>query len=153
MINLRSNKKGLTLIEILVSLAILMILFGVGLVSFRALSSQIELNGSTKKLIENLRYAQQLSVSEQVEHSVAFSTSTEPKYKIMKYESNSTTTIREIELPQEITFESISDLTNNEIRFNSYGAVKESGDVVLGNNEGETITIKVRPSGFIKKSD
>ncbi|MFW6282879.1 MAG: hypothetical protein ACOC1P_02390, partial [Minisyncoccales bacterium] len=61
-------------------------------------------------------------------------------------------TIKEIELPEGIEFKSISSLVNNEIQFNSYGAVKESGNIALINSKGATTTIKIRPSGFIKKN-
>ena len=153
MINFNFSKKGLTLIEIIVVVAILMVVLGVGLASFRALSSQIELNGSTKNLIENLRYAQQLSVTEQMEYGIIFSTTTEQKYELVKHQDGSTTTIKEISLPSEVYFKSITPLDNNEIRFNSYGAVKESGDVILENEKEQTITIRIRPSGFIKQID
>lgn len=153
MINLKPNKLGFTLVEILVVLAVLMIIFGVTLVSFRAFSSQIKLNGSAKELIDNLRYAQQLSVTEQIDYGIVFSTTTEQKYEIVKHQNDSTSTVKKIELDQEINFKSISPLEKNEIRFNSYGAVRESGDIVLENEKNETIIIKVRPSGFIKKSD
>ena len=56
-------------------------------------------------------------------------------------------------LPEEITTLTVAGFTNDEVRYNPYGAVKEAGTITLKNTKNDTKTILVKPSGFVEISD
>ncbi len=143
-------KNSFTLAELLVVIGIVVILTSVSVPLFRNTRPSLQLSGVTRDLVTDLRYAQQLAVTEQADHGVYFSTTTEDKYQIIRHENTATTTIKEKSLPEGINFQYISPLTDNEIRFNPYGAVKEAATTTLSNLKNETKTIRVSPSGFVK---
>ena len=68
-------RNGFTLIELLVVIGILSLLFLIGIPAFRAYQPALQLSGSVRELVTDLRYAGQLSVDEQVNHGVRFSVS------------------------------------------------------------------------------
>jgi hypothetical protein len=119
---------------------------------FRGYQSTLELNGTARDLISDLRYAQQLSLTEQIEYCVRFPADFPIDRKCQVVQCGQTQPIKpETVIPKEIielTFSSV--LTNNEIRYNPYGAVKESVDITLKNTKGDTKIIKVKLSGFVK---
>lgn len=139
-----------TLVEILVTLAIIGIIVGIAIPSFITLRPDINLNESVRNLVTDLRYAQQLTITEQIEYCAKFFL-LEKKYQILQCDQNNVTL--EKKLPNDITNLNIIGFSNNEVRFNSYGAVRESGDIILKNTKNNTKTIKVKPSGFIKIED
>lgn len=113
--------------------------------------SSLELNGSARELVSDLRYAQQLTIADQNEHSVVFYV-LEKRYEIIKYgETNEI--IKQVSLPDEIIDISITALTNDEIKYNPYGAVFEGGVISLENSKNNIKTIRVKPSGFVRIDD
>lgn len=154
--NLRISKnKGVTMTELVTVIAVIGILALVVIPAFRVYQHSLRLSGTVRNLIADLRYAQQLTVTEQVEHSVYFNL-TEDKYEIKRY-GGITTIIKEVEFPVEITEVSITGLTisgfEKEARYNPYGAVKDAGTITLKNTRNATTTIDVRPSGFVRISE
>lgn len=150
---LHYSHAGFTLTEFIVVLGIVIVLASISVLSYRNIRPGLQLSGATRNLITDLRYAQQLAVSEQVDHGVWFSTTTEDKYQIIRHQNSATTTIKEVVLEEQgISLQQISPFTNNEVRFNPYGATKnsESGTITLKNTKNATITIEIRPSGFVK---
>jgi len=144
-------KKGFTLIEFIVAITILIILASISVFTYRSIQPSLQLSGATRNLVTDLRYAQQLAVTEQKDHGVWFSTTTEDKYQIIRHENSATTTIKEVVL-EEISFQYISPLTDNEVRFNPYGAAREMATTTLS-TDNKTKTIKISPSGFVKILD
>jgi len=140
--------KAFTVIELLVSLFIIGVLSLIGIPAFRAFAPNLELNGAARELVSNLRYSQQLSVTEQIKYGIRISTTTR-EYQLIKY-TNPEEIIETKELPRALDFYEISDFTNNEIRYNSYGSVEEEGNISLINNKGVILIIEVKSSGFIK---
>lgn len=145
-------KNGFTLTEFIIAIGIIIILTSIGIPVFRGIRPSFQLSGTARNLVTDLHYAQQLTVTEQVDHGVLFST-TEDKYQIIRHENATTTVLKEELLPEGIDFQQISPLSNNEIRFNPYGAAKEEGEITLINTKNTTTTIKVSPSGFVKILD
>ncbi len=76
----------------------------------------------------------------QNEYSIIKDESPAPPFKIVGLEGG-------------IEFKDILDLTDDKIIFNSYGAVSEPGEIILKNSQNNTITINVKPSGFVKISE
>ncbi len=144
------SKKSFTLVEILVVIGILGILVSISIPIMRNFQPGLQLRNSTQEIISDLRYAQQLTITQQREYCVRFFPA-EKKYQIIQCEA--TQFLKEKVLPQEIKTLSISVFTNNEIRYNPYGAVREEGTITLENYKGETKIILFRRSGFIKISD
>jgi prepilin-type N-terminal cleavage/methylation domain-containing protein len=142
------REKGLTVIEMLVVIAIIVIISSMGLFIFNTYQASIDLTGSARELVSDLRLAQQLSISEQTRHGVQFLKS-ERKYQIIRY-GDTEEVLKEKELPATISYQSISGLSGDRVRFNPYGASEEDGSVVLINTENNTKTIQIKPSGFVK---
>jgi len=141
-------KNGFTLTELFTIIAVIGILFLIGFPTFRAYQPTLQLNGAIRELITDLRYAQQLTVTEQIDHGVYLSTSTD-SYQIIKYDETEEI-LEEKSLPDKVSFLNVSGFTGDIVRFNPYGAVDEAGEITLINTKGATTTIEVRPSGFVK---
>ena len=150
---LTQGKRGFSLIELLIVFAIIGVLVLISMPAIRIYQHNLETSGVIRDLMANLRYAQQLAVTEQVEHGVYFITA-DKKYQVRRY-GTATSTIKEVILPSEITEITVSGLTDangdKEARYNPIGAVRDAGSVMLKNSQGATTTIEIRPSGFIKK--
>lgn len=144
-------KKGFTLTEILIIIGIIAVLVGIGIPVFRSYQPTLQLNGAVRNLVSDLRYTQQLAVTQQLEHCVRFF-SEDKKYKIIQCQNPEAEEILKTISVQEINSITVTDFSNNEARYNPYGAVKKDGTVILEVN-GKTKTIKVRPSGFVKITD
>jgi len=136
--------------EILVVISILGILFLISIPVFKSFQPTLQLNGVVRNLVSDLRYTQQLAVTEQFDYCLQFF-STE-KYQIIQ--CGGTQPVKEIFLPEEIIELIINPaLSNNEIRYNPYGAVKESAAITLKNSKDKTKIVEVRPSGFVRTTE
>ncbi len=142
------KKNGFTLIELLTVMLIVGILALIGVPAFKAYQPNLQLSGVVRELAADLRYAEQLTITEQVEHGIVFFPGT-GQYQVVRH-GNPDEVIESKTLPQEVSFEAITGLTNNEVIFNPYGAAKEAGVVTLINTKNSTSAIDIRPSGFIK---
>lgn len=141
------NANAFSLIELLTTLAIICIIIGVAIPTFITIRPDIQLNASARSFVTDLRYAQQLAITEQIEYCAKFFL-LEKKYQILQCDQS--VVFLEKNFPSEITDISITGFSSNEARFNPYGAAKESGSIILKNSKNNTKTIEVRPSGFIK---
>jgi len=139
---------GFTLMELLVVISIVGIITGISWGTFRALRPSLQLGSAARDLTTDLRYVQQLAVTEQINYGVHFSTATD-EYQIIRYGST-TEEILGKSLAKDIDFYQITGFKAGEVIFNPYGAVQETGTVSLTNTKGETKIIEVRPSGFVK---
>ncbi len=152
LILLKKNQSGFSLMELLIVMVIVIVIAGIGLMVFQQIKLTMRLSGTVRQLITDLRYAQQLAITEQVTHGIQFSTTTPPsldQYQLIRYGQGNPVIFTK-ELPQGIRFQSIS-FTDQKVSFNPYGAAQQSGEVVLFNTENASSTIDVRPSGFVKK--
>ena len=143
---------GFTLIEILIVIGVIGILVGISIPVYRQFQPTLQLNGAVRNLVTDLRYAQQLAVTEQKEHCVHFFPG-QKEYKIIQCQDPEAEEILKTISLQEIDSITIAgDFINNEARYNPYGAVKEAGTITLKINE-KAKTIDVRPSGFVKVTE
>lgn len=142
---------GFTLIELLIVIGVMGIIVAIGIPALRSYQPSAQLSGVVQDLVTDLRYAQQLAIAEQVDHGIRFFID-DNKYQIIQY-GEGETVLKEEVFPAGITFQQITGFTNNEAKFNPYGAARESGTIILLNTQGKTKTVDVRPSGFVKVSD
>lgn len=140
--------RGFTLFEFLIIITIIGIIAAISWSALRNLQPSWRLDGTVRDLAADLRYAQQQSITEQVNYGVHFSSTTN-EYQIIRY-GTITENILEKSLPEGVGFHQITGFNNNEAVFNPYGAVKEMGSVSLINIEQKIKTIEIRPSGFVK---
>lgn len=140
--------KGFTLFEFLVIMAIIGIIVSVSWSALRTLQPSWRLDGAVRDLTTDLRYAQQQSVTEQVNYGVHFSSTTNG-YQMIRY-GTTTENVLEKSLPEGVNFYQITGFSDEEVVFNPYGAAKEMGSVSLINIEQKIKIIEVRPSGFVK---
>jgi len=143
------EERAFTLTEILVVIGVIFILISIGVPVFRAYRPGLQLSGSSRELITDMRYAQQMAVTEQIDHGIRFFVD-EDKYQIIRYAPEEEI-LKEKNLPPEVSFQQINDLTDDRALFNPYGALKnEAGSITMVNTANESIIIDIRPSGFVK---
>ena len=145
---LRPNNKGSMLMELLVVLGIIALLSTISIPYLRKYQPNLKLNAVARDLTTDLRYAQQLTVTEQKVHLVSFDLAND-KYYILKIDTD-TTTVKTVSLDSEISFKQITDLTDNQVVFNFYGGVSQSGQIILTNTNNVDATINIKPSGYIQ---
>ena len=78
-----TNKKGITLIELMVTVAIIGIVVGIAIPSFTSYLPRLRLNGAARDLISDLRLARSLAVGENKQYKVVFDVANE-SYTIRK---------------------------------------------------------------------
>ncbi|MFA5318380.1 MAG: GspH/FimT family pseudopilin [Patescibacteria group bacterium] len=142
------NPRGFQLIQLIMVCAIIGIMAVMSVPLFTKYRPDAQLTSAAKQLASDLRYAQQKTVSEQQIYYIEI-TPLNKEYSIIKT-ADPGEIIKTVSIGQDITFQEISGFTDNKIIFNSYGAVSESGDIILSNLQENAITVQVKPSGYIK---
>ena len=134
--------------EIMVAVAVIAILSSISWVVIERYQPSLALSAATRDLVSDLRLAQQLSVTEQINHGIFFSTLTN-EYQFKKF-SDPIIIIFTKKLPTGITFCGVEELPEDTTVFNPYGSVAYSGSVCLINIKGQEKIIEIKPSGFTK---
>lgn len=142
------NQRGNLIMSILVGAGIVALLSAAVLPYLLKYQPNLKLNGVARDLATDLRYAQQMTITEQIEYLVQLDLASN-NYKIQKVDT-ATTTLKTVVFPAEVNYQQVADLTDNQVVFNSYGAVRQSGQIVLVNTNGKTAIINVKPSGYIQ---
>jgi len=149
------KKWGLTLIESLVIIVIIGILALMGIPAFRNYQPTLQLSGAVRELVTDLRYAQQLAVTQQLQHAVCFfpfDDGYKKEYQVIQYGECGVSEWIKKGMLEEVEINQVN-FSNPEVIFNPYGAVKESGSITLINVKDSTTTIDIRPSGFVRIID
>lgn len=140
-------KKGFTLVEILGIITAIGIIAIFSVPTMANYQKATKLRNEARLLATNLRYAQQLAITEQIVYTVNFDTVTDT-YVILNTSSGQT--IKSVTLDSEVAISQINDLTDNTIQFIPTGAVIESGNIVLQNTKSAISTIFIKPSGYVE---
>lgn len=136
--------KGITLIEVVIVVALILTFTGMGITSFVSYQETMEASGVAGELLNDLKYAKQMSITRQVRHGLEFDFS-EDSYKLIKY-GEEEEVLNERKLEDNLEIESPDHFTD--IKFNHFGAVFGSREIIF-RGEDFIKTINVRPSGFI----
>lgn len=144
---MKIDQKGYLLINLIVGIGIIALMIGISLPYIKNYQIDSKLSAEARDLSGNLRYVQQLSVTNQVVHGIKFDTVNDAYY-IKKY-GISTTTIESVDLDSTIDLEKVTGLIDDRVKFNFYGGVNQSGEVILTNVNNSTSTIKIKPSGYV----
>jgi Tfp pilus assembly protein FimT len=144
----KKTAKGALLMSILVSVGVMALIVTLTIPYLRKYQPNLKLNGVARELTTDLRYAQQLTITEQITHIVELNILND-SYKILKI-GVATTTVKQNNFPPEVSFQQITGLTDDQVVFNSYGGVSESGEIILVNTSGATAIINVKPSGYVE---
>ncbi len=142
------EERGVLLMQVLVVAGITVILLALSLPYIQEYKPNLELNATARELTSDLRYAQQLTVTEQIPHVVEMNLIGD-SYQVLKV-GEETTIVKTYFFDEGINFQQITGLTDNKVRFNFYGGVSESGQVVLVNSKSKTATINIKPSGYVQ---
>ena len=147
---MKTSAPGSVLMSFLVCLGIIALISAISIPYIKQYQPNLKLNADAKLITTDLRLAQQLTITEQITHKVVFLTDSDT-YSIIK-DTEPAKTIKTVSLDPEITFQTITDLTDDEVVFNYYGGVSQSGQINLININSKTKTINVKPSGYIQLS-
>ena len=145
---------GFTLTEVFVVISIIGILALISFPVLRNFQPTLQLNGIVRELVSGLRLTQQLAVSEQVEYCFILPDNFPSNRAYQIIQCGESQFFEQGIIPVEIIgLTIVPSLSNNEVRYNSYGAAKESAQITIENVQNKTKTINVRPSGFIRVID
>jgi len=157
---MKRTQLGLSLLEILLVIALIGILVGIGTASWKLFFQKSKLAGSVETIISDLRDVQQKTVSEQVRYFVRFADVGGNSYEIGKKEDNLTPPpdLTEIvlttkELPLGIRIDGLEQLPpDRRVEFSFAGGVVDVTDTALIRltNGVSTMSIEVKRSGFIR---
>jgi prepilin-type N-terminal cleavage/methylation domain-containing protein len=141
-------KNGFTLIEIIVVIGIMTAMGSISWVGLNSYQPSLALSSVSRDLTTDLRLAQQLTITEQINHGIFFDTLTN-EYRLEKFGAE-TIILYTKQLPSGVTFCGVTGLPDNQAIFNPYGSVAYPGSVCLTNTRGQSRIIDIKPSGFIK---
>ena len=149
MLHNNKNNSGHLLMNVLVAAGIFVLLTTISIPYIKKYQPNLKLNATARTLTSDLRYAQQLTVTEQVVHAVKFDLIND-SYDILKLAEAATSTIKTVIFDSDLSYNQITGLTNDTAVFNYYGAVSQAGQVVLINTNSVTATINIKPSGYVQ---
>lgn len=153
MVIIYRDKRGTLLVNILAVCGIIAMMMAISIPFLKRYEPNLVLNSSAREIASNLRLAQQLTITEQVPHLVFFDTGNH-SYSLLRLPTvDATSTLATIFLASEVGFQSVNGLTENLVHFNSYGAVSEAGNINLINSNGKTISVFIKPSGYVQLSE
>jgi prepilin-type N-terminal cleavage/methylation domain-containing protein len=141
------TKPGFTLIEMLFAISIIAIMTAVGIPFYQNIIKNLNLNSVSRSLASDLRYAQQLAVTTQVNHGVIFSILNN-SYQLKN--QGTQTVIKTVTIDDGIRLDSIVGLESDTATFNATGAATSTGIITLINENNRTSTIEIKPSGYVK---
>lgn len=145
--NILKKNAGFSLMEVGVVLGIFAVIAMISFPVYLQLKPRMNLNSVTRKVASNLRYAQQLAVTQQNSFMVTFDIAGN-NYTI--FNQTSSTTIKTVNINPTISIDSVNNLTNDSVNFNATGAATENGDIVLINSQNNITTVEIKPSGYVK---
>lgn len=144
----KNQTGGAMILNLIVGISIFAMLSLLSIPYVKKYQTSMILSGTVKNLTADLRFAQQSTITEQVVHIVQLD-EIGNNYSILKTGA-ATTTIKTVNLPAGISYQSISADLNGQVIFNSFGGVSQSGSIIIKNEDNRTNAINIKPSGYIQ---
>ncbi|MFA6171871.1 MAG: GspH/FimT family pseudopilin [Patescibacteria group bacterium] len=147
-----SRRRAFTVYEILIVIGIIVLLSAITIPYINKFQPNLKLNAAARGLTADLRYAQQLTITEQVLHLVSLDIAS-GSYSLLRVDA-ATTTVKSVDLPLSVSFNAAST-TVSQVRFNSYGGVVSGsvGQIFLTNTNSKNQLINIKPSGYVELSN
>jgi Tfp pilus assembly protein FimT len=142
------KNEGYFLMDVLVVSGIVVLFATISIPFVKQYQPNLKLNATARSLTADLRYAQQLTITEQIVYLVDFDLNND-SYQILK-SGEATSTVKTVKFDSEVSFQQIAGLSDDEVVFNFYGGVREPGQITLINVNDKTAIINIKPSGYIK---
>lgn len=141
------RKKGYTLIELSIVISIIALLALITIPILANYQKTAKLRNEARLFATNIKYAQQLAITEQNIYSVKIFTISN-SYQIVNEGTSSI--IKDVTFDTAVTIGEINSLTNDTIQFNPTGAAVETGNIALINAKNQTSTVEIKPSGYVE---
>jgi Tfp pilus assembly protein FimT len=143
------NRDGYFLIDVLVVIGIVGVVAVAAVPYIRDFQPRLTLDSAKKQIASDLRYTQQLAVTEQSLHGVEFDEIMDT-YEVVKMDPDgSTSVIKSRELAKGVGIKEVVNSDDGLVEFNSYGGVDEACRVVLEHTNGDVGQVIIKPSGYI----
>jgi len=146
---LRQNIKGGILIDLVVTVGIVVLLSTLAIPYIRRYQPNLKLHSTARNLASDLRYAQQLSVTQQKVHVIYFDIANE-RYLLQRLETAATTTVKTVNFDPEVDYQQVTGLDDNYVYYNFYGGVSQAGQIILKNDNDQTSIINIKSSGYVE---
>ena len=142
------KKKGFTLIEIILVVALLVLMGGISVPIYQSLQVRKNLDVATYAITQNLRQAQALSQSGtgDITWGVRISTGNITLFKGINYSGRDTAFDENTEISSNIVPSGISEIVFSKL----FGEPQTTGDIILTNINNDTETITINPKGTIE---
>lgn len=146
-----ARRRGFTLLELIVVVGLLVLIGSFLIPTYQILLSQLELSTAVDQVAEQVRLAQQKTVTEQVIYGVTFTSGASTVPLFLYNSGNGTkTTQSTITLPSNIIINVVSFSSHADIRFATSGAPNYSGYLTLKDTvRSKSREIDIRPSGTV----
>lgn len=144
-------RRGFTMVELVVVVGMIVLLGAFLTPTYQLLLSQFQLSATVEQVAEQVRLAQQKTVTEQQIYGLTFTAgaSTIPTFLYNPGNGNKTTQST-FTLPAYISIYQVNFNGNNDVRFSTSGAPNVSGNLVLRDTiRLKNRTIEIRPSGTV----
>jgi len=157
-------KKGISLYELLIVMAIIVIVAAITVPMVNYYLPSLRLSSSARDIVTKLRQAQEEAVTTQIRHGVKFNTTSPTSIDFFKFVDGipptppTITVLENIQLPNNITLTLDSLIRNNpnntnSIIFSADGGPDVNGNIIVGLTDYSSKIIIVSPAGVIKLFD
>lgn len=143
-------RKGFSVVELLIVSAVIGLLSIISMPLLVNYQKTTKLHSEARILATNLRYAQQLAISQQSVFNVVFIPVSD-SYQITN--SSTSEIIKQVSLDNEVSISTTTSLTNDTVQFTPTGSTIQPGSVSLSNSRHQTSTITIKASGYVEITD
>ena len=140
-------RRGFGIVELLMVIAIIGLLTVFSMPLLSNYQKTTKLNSEARILATNLRYAQQLAISQQNVFNIVF-IPVSNSYQIVNSSTNQL--IKEVAMDSEVSISTITSLVNDTVQFTPTGATIQPGSVSLTNSRHQTLTVNIKASGYVE---